>query len=112
MKEMNEEWMEIPVKQTDWRTGLSRDEVMVRMENGLGNEPVDSASKTVGQIVRENVLTYFNLIFLILSVLLIIVGSFRNLTFLPVILVNTGIGIFQEIRARNVLDKMTMMTAP
>ena len=35
MKEMNEEWMEIPVKQTDWRTGLSRDEVMVRMENGL-----------------------------------------------------------------------------
>lgn len=112
MKEMNEEWMEIPVKQTDWRTGLSRDEVMVRMENGLGNEPVDSASKTVGQIVRENVLTYFNLIFLILSVLLIIVGSFRNLTFLPVILVNTGIGIFQEIRARNVLEKMTMMNAP
>ena len=82
------------------------------MENGLGNEPVDSASKTVGQIVRENVLTYFNLIFLILSVLLIIVGSFRNLTFLPVILVNTGIGIFQEIRARNVLEKMTMMNAP
>ena len=66
----------------------------------------------MGQIVKSNLLTYFNLIFLILTVLLCIVGSFRNLTFLPVIIGNTVIGIFQELRAKKTLDKMSMLNAP
>ncbi len=109
---MEEDRMEIPVINADPRLGLTREQVAARMEAGLNNEPVDSSSKTVGEIVKENVLTYFNLIFLVLSVLLCIVGSFRNLTFLPVIIVNTLIGIFQEVRARNVLEKMNMLGAP
>ena len=56
--------------------------------------------------------TYFNLIFAILGVLLCVVGSFRDLTFLPVIIFNTLIGIVQEIRAKQVLDKLTMLNAP
>lgn len=54
----------------------------------------------------------FNLIFFVLSILLIIAGSYRNLTFLPIIIANTLIGIIQEIRAKNVLSKMNMLHTP
>ena len=73
---------------------------------------MDSASKTTKEIVYENIFTYFNLIFAVLAVLLCIVGSFRDLTFLPVIIANTLIGIIQEIRAKQVLDDLTMLNAP
>lgn len=92
--------------------GLSSEEVRERIDKGLTNHTDISTQKTVGQIVKSNLLTYFNLIFLILTVLLCIVGSFRNLTFLPVIIGNTVIGIFQELRAKKTLDKMSMLNAP
>lgn len=92
--------------------GLTSEEVRVRIDNGQTNHTDISTQKTVGQIVKSNLLTYFNLIFLILTVLLCIVGSFRNLTFLPVIIGNTVIGIFQELRAKKTLDKMSMLNAP
>ena len=62
--------------------------------------------------MHENVFTYFNLIFLVLAILLCLVGSFRDLTFLPVIIANTLIGIIQEVRAKKVLDNLTMLNAP
>lgn len=92
--------------------GLTSEEVRERINNGQTNHTDISTQKTVGQIVKSNLLTYFNLIFLILTVLLCIVGSFRNLTFLPVIIGNTVIGIFQELRAKKTLDKMSMLNAP
>ena len=92
--------------------GLTSEEVRERIDKGLTNHTDISTQKTVGQIVKSNLLTYFNLIFLILTVLLCIVGSFRNLTFLPVIIGNTVIGIFQELRAKKTLDKMSMLNAP
>ena len=92
--------------------GLTPEEVRERIDNGQTNHTDISTQKTVGQIVKSNLLTYFNLIFLILTVLLCIVGSFRNLTFLPVIIGNTVIGIFQELRAKKTLDKMSMLNAP
>ena len=92
--------------------GLTSEEVRERIDNGLTNHTDISTQKTVGQIVKSNLLTYFNLIFLILTVLLCIVGSFRNLTFLPVIIGNTVIGIFQELRAKKTLDKMSMLNVP
>lgn len=92
--------------------GLTSEEVRERIDNGQTNHTDISTRKTVGQIVKSNLLTYFNLIFLILTVLLCIVGSFRNLTFLPVIIGNTVIGIFQELRAKKTLDKMSMLNAP
>ena len=82
------------------------------MENGWTNEEVAPPSLTVKEIIHKNVFTYFNLIFLVLAGLLCIVGSFRNLTFLPVIIANTCIGIIQEIRAKKVLDKLNMLNAP
>ena len=92
--------------------GLTSEEVRERIDKGLTNHTDISTQKTVGQIVKSNLLTYFNLIFLILTVLLCIVGSFRNLTFLPVIIGNTVIGIFQELRAKKTLDKMSLLNAP
>ena len=67
-------------------SGLSTAEVEFRKKAGLSNESVDSSTKTVAQIIRSNVVTYYNLIFLIITILLIVVGSFRDLTFLPIII--------------------------
>ena len=80
--------------------GLSESEAAKRAQNGLSNESVTQAGKSVKDIILSNTLTYFNFIFLIITVLLCIVGSFRNLTFLPVIIGNTLVGIFQEIKAK------------
>ena len=68
--------------------------------------------RTAKEIVVENIFTYFNLIFLILTLLLCLVNSFRNLTFLPIIIANIFIGIIQELRAKKVVDKLTMLNVP
>ena len=81
-------------------SGLSTAEVEFRKKAGLSNESVDSSTMTVAQIIRSNVVTYYNLIFLIITILLIVVGSFRDLTFLPIIIANMLIGIIQELRSK------------
>ena len=96
----------------DHQTGLTAQQVQEHRMHGWTNQPVDPPSKTTKEIIQENVFTYFNLIFLVLAVLLCLVGSFRNLTFLPVIVLNTLIGIIQETRAKKVLDNLTMLNAP
>ena len=93
-------------------TGLTDEEVRQRAEKGLTNRADISTDKTTKEIVISNVFTYFNLIFLVITILLIMVGSFRNLTFLPIIIGNTVIGIVQEIRAKKTLEKMSLLNAP
>ena len=92
--------------------GLKDSEVQQRIASGLTNKLNMGTDKTTMEIVLSNVCTYFNLIFLIISILLIMVGSFRNLTFLPVIIGNTLIGIVQELRAKKTLDTMKFLSAP
>ena len=96
----------------DWRQGLSQAEVSERMRAGLDNVAVKPPSKTTRQIVSSNVFTYFNFVFIAIAVILIIVRSYRDLTFLPVIIANTFIGIFQEIRAKVVLYHLLILNAP
>ncbi len=96
----------------DYKKGLTSQQVQEHRLHGWTNRSVDPPSKTTKEIVHENIFTYFNLIFAVLAVLLILVGSFRDLTFLPVIIANTLIGIIQEVRAKQVLDKLTMLNAP
>ncbi|MBE5993919.1 MAG: HAD family hydrolase [Paenibacillaceae bacterium] len=96
---------------TGWR-GLTDDEVNERLEQGQVNQTDISTGKSVKNIILSNILTYFNLIFLIIAILLIYVGSYRNLTFLPVIIGNIVIGIVQELRAKQILDKMNLINAP
>ncbi len=92
--------------------GLTAKEVEERIAQGLVNRADITTDKTTAQIIKSNLFTYFNLIFLILAVLLCLVGSYRNLTFLPVVIGNTVIGILQELRAKRVLDRMNMLSAP
>lgn len=96
----------------DYRKGLTSQQVQEHRLHGWTNRAVESASKTTKEIIHENVFTYFNLIFAVLAVLLCIAGSFRDLTFLPVIIANTLIGIIQEVRAKQVLDNLSMLNAP
>ena len=89
--------------------GLTQAEVEQRIKEGKVNRAVNDQAKTTWQIIKENTFTYFNLIFLVLAILLVIVGEYKDLTFLPVIIANMIIGIVQELRAKSVLDKLNVM---
>lgn len=93
-------------------TGLTAAEAEERTRQGLVNRTDIKTGKTVRKIIQSNLLTYFNLIFLVIAVLLCMVESYRNLTFLPIIIINTLAGIIQELRAKRTLDKMNMLNAP
>lgn len=93
-------------------TGLTAQEAQDRYIRGYGNTQIDNAQKSTKDILKENIFTYFNLIFTVLAVLLIIAGSYRSLTFLPVVIANTLIGIFQELKAKKVLDNLSVLNAP
>lgn len=93
-------------------TGLTARQAAERMQNGYGNTAIEPPTKTVGQIVRSNLLTYFNIVFFALAICVIAVGSWYNLTFMPVVLANILIGIIQELRAKNTLDNLSIINAP
>lgn len=94
------------------RDGLTSEQVRERIKNGDINEAVNSSTRTRTEIVKSNVFTYFNLIFVVLAALLLIVGSFRDMTFLGVIFFNTIIGIIQELRSKAALDKLKILSDP
>lgn len=82
--------------ETDTLSGLDADEAARRFRMGFGNEYEGGKSKSVFRIVTDNLFTYFNLVFAIFAALLIMVKSYMNMTFLPVIIWNIIIGIFQK----------------
>lgn len=101
----------LPVVQADPQQGLSPAQVQERQARGLSNHSPNSNTRTVPQIVCENLFTFFNLIFLVLGVALALVGSFKNMMFLLVAAANASIGIFQEVRAKRAVDKLTLVAA-
>lgn len=113
-KNTNEKVKRHPVTryEADIEKGLSSEQIREHRDGGWANEPVEPQSKTVREIIRSNLFTYFNMVFAILALLLMIAGSFRNLTFLVIVLANLLIGIIQEIRAKSVLDKLTVLEEP
>ena len=92
-------------------TGLSSAEVAARQQQGKTNRPPKSPTKTVGQIVRDNVCSYFNLVFVVLACMLASVGSWLNMGFLGVVFWNTLIGIVQQLRAKKTIDQLTLVSA-
>ncbi len=90
-------------------SGLSAEEVRERIKAGQDNKPVKAPSKSVARVIFDNTFTYFNGVFAILATILILVRSYRDLTFLGVILANTLIGIIQELRTKKVLDNLTVL---
>ncbi len=91
------------------QVGLSNMEVQKRIEANAINRRVKSQTRTTKEIIKSNVLTYFNLVFAILALLLIIVGAWSDLLFLPIIIANTCIGIIQEVHSKHVLDRLNII---
>ncbi|MGZ9645690.1 cation-translocating P-type ATPase [Lactiplantibacillus pentosus] len=91
--------------------GLTSKEVDQRLTAGLKNEPLPPLTRSVKQIFRDNLLTLFNCINVLLAGLVLLTGSYKNMLFLFVVIVNTAIGIFQEIRAKRQVDKLSLLSA-
>ena len=89
--------------------GLTQKEVEKRLKSGQVNIAKNESSKTYGQIFASNLLTFFNLINIFLFVLVLSVGSHRNALFIIVVAVNAGIGLYQELKARRLLDKLSLL---
>ena len=102
----------LPRLETTAERGLTALQAKDRLENGYANENLESPAKTVGQIFKDNLLTYFNLIFVILAVCVISVGAYNNLTFMPVVFANAAIGIIQELRSKRALGKIKIVSSP
>ena len=112
LKQKNKSAAEIARLEPAADVGLTSEQVQQRIAAGMANTPVKPPSKSVGAIIASNVFTYFNFIFAAIAVILLINGCYKDLTFMPVIIFNTLIGIVQETRSKKLLDKMTMLNAP
>ena len=95
----------------DHMRGLNSEEVAERIAAGLVNVDATARTQTVGQIVRRNTLTFFNGVNLVMLILVLMTGQFRNLLFLIVVLANLLIGIVQELHAKRMVDRLSIITA-
>ena len=102
----------VPEVQADPEQGLTQAQVQQRQQAGWSNLPVEPPGASVQQILAKNVFTYFNLIFFLLAVCVIVVRQWLNLTFLGPVLCNMVIGIVQDLRAKKKLDDLKIMSAP
>ena len=89
--------------------GLTNREVEEKIALGKVNKINFETGESISTIIKKNIFTYFNVIFMILAILVIFAGAFRNLTFLIVVTINVLIGIFQQIRSKMVLDKLSLL---
>src|SRR5262245_58185818 len=93
-------------------TGLTEQEVHERIERGAVNDTGERTSRTIGEIVRANVLTRFNAILGAMLVVILIVGPIQDATFGLILVANAAIGIIQELRAKRTLDRLAVLNAP
>lgn len=93
-------------------TGLTEQEVNERRARGEGGQPPSSITKTKSQILKENIFTLFNLLNFIIAALLFIVGAYTNMIFIAIILLNTVIGIVQELKAKKLVDDLSILNRP
>ena len=89
--------------------GLTSGQAAELARNGCSNNTTDPNIKTTGQIIRENTLTFFNLVFVVLAILLVTARSFTNMAFMLIAILNTLIGIIQQLRSRNTLAKLSLL---
>ena len=91
--------------------GLTSAEVAERVAAGKTNANTDVKTKTIGQIFREHAFTLFNFVNIALAVLVAITGQYRNMTFMLVVVINLAVGVIQEVRAKRMVDKLSIITA-
>lgn len=95
----------------DIKQGLTEQQVKQRVSQGKINKASNMQTKSLGQILKDNVCTLFNLINLLLAVAVIFVGSYKNALFMIIIIINALIGTVQEIRAKKTIDKLSIVNA-
>ena len=93
-------------------SGLSNEQIEERKLNNLVNNTKQKTSKSYARIFIDNIFTYFNVLWLAIFVALLIVGSYENLFFIVVIVLNTAIAIFQEIRSKRTVEKLSLISSP
>ena len=93
-------------------SGLTAEEVKTQIKHGKVNVSKTKAGKSYFQIITDNLFTFFNFVWALVSVVLIAIGSYTNLTFLFIIVPNILIGIVQEIRAKRTVEKLSVTTEP
>lgn len=107
------EQFEITRYNPHYDVGLSEDQIKERHEHGLNNINNDINKKGYLKIIVKNVFTFFNMIYLFIAILLVIVGTKASeYTFLFLVIVNTLIGTIQEIRSKQTIDKLSLLSAP
>ena len=92
--------------------GLTSEEVQKRREQGEGGGDPEQITKTKGRIIRENLCTLFNLLNFIIAGLLFAVGAYSNMLFIAIIILNICIGIFQELKAKKLVDELSILNRP
>lgn len=92
--------------------GLTDEIVEARKSLGLVNSTGEEKGKSIPAIIFSNIFTFFNMLYFVIAAILIVFKSYKNLGFLPLIFANLAIGIFQEIRAKITVEKMTLLSAP
>jgi len=92
--------------------GLTQAQVEERIADGKVNVQPQSKTKTIGRIIKDNSLTLFNMLNIILALMIIFVESFQNLLFINIVIINTFIGIIQEIKAKKTIDKLSLISQP
>jgi len=92
--------------------GLTQIQVEERVAEGDANIQPQSNTKTISAIIKDNTLTLFNILNIVLALMVIFVESYRNLLFINIVIINTIIGIVQEIKAKKTVDKLSLISQP
>lgn len=95
-----------------YKTGLNNKEVEERIAEGKVNGISKPASKSYGQIIKDNVFTLFNLLNFLIFIALVLVQAWSNLVFILIIIANILIGIYQEVKAKRLVDQLSILTKP
>ncbi|PWM45028.1 MAG: ATPase P [Clostridiales bacterium] len=93
-------------------TGLTSSEVERLTSAGKTNKLKNTSSRSVKEIIRSNIFTFFNLLHILLFAALLLVGAYRNMLFMLIIIINSAIGTIQEIRAKRTIDRLTVLISP
>lgn len=95
----------------DLKIGLTEKQIDERIKNNLINYDTSVPTKSIPQILKENFFTLFNLINLVLAVAIFTVGSYKNMLFLFIIIINTAISTFQELHSKKIVDKLSVLAS-
>ena len=111
-KKEKDTWKFEKIEDVDVKKGLSSTEAEKRILNHYNNENNVKTTKTGWQIIRDNIFTFFNMLYIVITVILCLAHSWSNLTFLPIVLANVIISIYQEFKAKKIVEKLSLVSAP